>query len=64
MYWTDGSIYQGEWARGIQHGLGKMLFPGGSVKEGAFEFNVFKGPVATTGGEVRANSMVGVGGPI
>ena len=42
MLWTDGSAYQGEWARGIQHGYGKMVFPDGSVKEGYFDNNVFK----------------------
>lgn len=42
MYWTDGSCYQGEWIRGIQHGYGKMIFPDGTKKEGYFENNVFK----------------------
>ena len=46
MKWTDGSIYQGEWNKGIQHGYGKMLFPNSTVKEGYFEFNVYKGPKA------------------
>jgi len=45
MYWTDGSIYQGEWKVGIQHGYGKMTFPDGTVKEGYFENNVYVGPV-------------------
>ena len=43
MRWTDGSVYQGEWKRGIQHGQGKMVFADGTVKEGYFENNVFKG---------------------
>mgnify|MGYP002079837646 CR=1 FL=1 len=43
MKWTDGSIYQGDWVRGIQHGHGKMLFPNGEIKEGFFEHNIFKG---------------------
>lgn len=42
MRWTDGSWYQGEWDRGIQHGYGKMTFPDGTVKEGYFENNVYK----------------------
>ena len=29
MKWTDGSVYVGQWMRGIQHGWGKMIFPGG-----------------------------------
>jgi len=43
MFWTDGSIYQGEWKQGIQHGFGKMVFPDGSVKEGRFENNIYVG---------------------
>ena len=42
MVWTDGSIYEGEWDSGIQHGKGKMIFPNGTVKEGLFQNNVFK----------------------
>lgn len=42
MYWTDGSSYQGEWVKGIQHGYGKMLFPDGTKREGYFENNVYK----------------------
>lgn len=47
MFWTDGSIYQGEWRNGIQHGFGKMTFPDGTVKEGQFENNIFVGDVQT-----------------
>jgi hypothetical protein len=43
MEWIDGSIYEGEWLNGIQHGFGKMTFPSGKIKEGIFEDNVFKG---------------------
>jgi hypothetical protein len=43
MRWTDGSIYIGHWARGIQNGYGKMIFPNGRVKEGYFENNIYKG---------------------
>jgi hypothetical protein len=43
MTWTDGSVYNGDWIRGIQHGKGKMKFPDGSEKEGYFENNVFTG---------------------
>ena len=43
MYWTDGSLYQGEWRNGIQHGHGKMVFPDQTVKEGLFENNVYVG---------------------
>ena len=44
MFWTDGSIYQGEWKQGVQHGYGKMTFPDGTIKEGYFENNVYVGP--------------------
>ena len=49
MLWTDGSMYEGEWVKGIQHGLGRMVFPDGTSKEGYFENNVFKYPIG--GGE-------------
>jgi hypothetical protein len=39
MTWTDNSYYEGEWVNGIQHGLGKMVLPNGTVKEGYFENN-------------------------
>jgi hypothetical protein len=42
MIWTDGSMYDGQWIRGIQHGLGKIVLPDGTYKEGHFENNVFK----------------------
>lgn len=45
MKWTDGSLYSGVWNKGIQHGIGKMVFPNGTIKEGVFEMNVFKGAV-------------------
>lgn len=41
MLWTDGSMYEGEWINGIQHGLGRMVFPDGQCKEGYFEHNTF-----------------------
>ena len=43
MYWTDGSVYKGEWKKGIQNGRGVMSFPDGRIKDGYFENNVFKG---------------------
>eukprot|EP00826_Nyctotherus_ovalis_P046430 TRINITY_DN5246_c0_g1_i11.p1 TRINITY_DN5246_c0_g1~~TRINITY_DN5246_c0_g1_i11.p1 ORF type:complete len:172 (-),score=45.71 TRINITY_DN5246_c0_g1_i11:761-1276(-) len=43
MTWADGSIYIGEWKEGIQHGYGRMYFPDGTVKEGLFANNIFKG---------------------
>jgi len=45
MYWTDGSVYKGEWIKGIQHGKGIMTFPDGRIKDGMFEDNIFKGAI-------------------
>lgn len=45
MLWTDGSMYEGEWIKGIQHGLGRMVFSDGSFKEGYFENNIYKGEI-------------------
>ena len=41
MRWTDGSVYRGEWQRGIQNGKGVMVFPNGKTKTGIFKNNVF-----------------------
>ena len=41
MRWTDGSVYLGEWQRGIQNGKGVMVFPNGKTKTGIFKNNVF-----------------------
>ena len=49
MLWTDGSIYEGEWVKGIQHGIGRIVFPDGSFKEGIFENNVYKHPIGGPG---------------
>ncbi len=43
MFWTDGSVYKGDWVKGIQHGFGKLILPDGTVKEGIFENNVYRG---------------------
>lgn len=40
MYWADGSIYRGQWDRGIQNGLGVMIFANGTRKAGIFKENV------------------------
>ena len=56
MTWTDGTSYVGEWCHGIQHGHGKMIMPDGTVKEGYFDCNVYKGPksVASRGSTVSS----------
>jgi hypothetical protein len=43
MIWVDGSNYEGDWVKGIQHGHGKMNFIDGTTKEGVFENNIFIG---------------------
>ena len=42
MFWIEGSKYEGEWQKGIQHGFGKMIYSDGTYKEGYFENNIFK----------------------
>lgn len=62
MIWTDGSMYEGDWKHGIQHGHGRIVFPDGSFKEGIFENNIFKSPAnlssthASTGFQVDLKS--------
>jgi MORN repeat len=59
MTWTDGTSYIGEWCHGIQHGHGKMIMPDGTVKEGYFDCNVYKGPksVASRGSMLSSNTQ-------
>ena len=47
MRWTDGSTYMGTWKRGIQEGVGIMIFPDGARRAGIFEMNVFKATLKT-----------------
>jgi hypothetical protein len=42
MYWTDGSIFKGHWVRGVQHGVGIMVFPDGKKRAGFFDNNLFQ----------------------
>ena len=46
MTWTDGSKYEGQWSRGIQHGFGKMVLSDGAIKEGYFDNNIYVGKEA------------------
>ena len=43
MFFTDGSIYKGEWARGLQNGKAIMILPDKTVREGYFSNNIFYG---------------------
>jgi hypothetical protein len=39
MHWADGSIYRGTWDRGVQNGIGIIIFAGGERKAGLFQDN-------------------------
>lgn len=41
MFWTDGSVYKGDWEQGLQHGFGEINLKDGTVKKGKFERNQF-----------------------
>jgi hypothetical protein len=58
MLWTDGSMYEGEWQNGIQHGLGRMVFIDGSSKEGYFENNVFKYAITSNDQSIKNNNKI------
>jgi len=47
MYWVDGSIYRGFWDRGLQCGVGLMIFKDGLRKAGFFQDNIYKKPLLT-----------------
>jgi hypothetical protein len=36
MHWADGSIYRGTWDKGVQDGLGIIIFANGERKAGIF----------------------------
>lgn len=40
MIWNDGSVYKGNWKKGIQDGEGEIIFKGQSPKKGIFKDNV------------------------
>lgn len=40
MNWADGSQYKGYWEKGVQNGLGMMIFANGVKKAGTFKDNV------------------------
>jgi hypothetical protein len=57
MKWTDSSIFKGEWKRGIQNGIGLMVFANGEQKKGYFENNVFLGPAKPEKYEKRIKNV-------
>jgi len=42
-FYMNGDRYIGEWARWTRHGKGKMIYDGGRVKEGLWEFDSYIG---------------------
>ena len=51
--WSDGSVYVGEWRRGMRHGNGKMRWASGACYEGEFSGGYMHG----TGTCTDANSL-------
>lgn len=43
MIFTDGTLYKGNWHRGLQTGKATMTLPDGTMKEGYFSNNIFYG---------------------
>ncbi|XVF55555.1 hypothetical protein PTKIN_Ptkin06aG0045400 [Pterospermum kingtungense] len=41
--WQDGCVYEGEWRRGMRHGIGKMQWPSGTVYDGEFSGGYMNG---------------------
>ena len=40
MTWDDGSVYKGLWAKGVQNGIGMMVFNNNLKKAGIFHDNI------------------------
>ncbi|CAF2102399.1 BnaA05g28620D [Brassica napus] len=51
--WSDGSVYVGEWRRGMRHGNGKMRWASGACYEGEFSGGYMHG----TGTYTDANNL-------
>ena len=41
--WLDGSVYIGDFENSKKHGKGKLIYANGSVDEGTWEYDTFKG---------------------
>ena len=63
MYWSDGTVYIGNWHKGKQSGKGCLRLPNGIVREGIFENNKFMGngtkPEPVIGEEGEENKEIG-----
>ena len=40
MLWPNGQKYDGEWQKGLMHGMGVHRWPNGTCREGIWERNV------------------------
>lgn len=40
MNWADGTVYEGQWVKGVQSGKGRLRLPNGSLKVGIFKENI------------------------
>lgn len=45
MEWTDLSRFRGHWIKGVQEGIGIMIFPDGTKRAGFFNKNVYSLPL-------------------
>ena len=45
MEWTDMSKFKGHWIKGVQEGIGIMIFPNGVKRAGFFNNNVYSLPL-------------------
>jgi hypothetical protein len=45
MEWTDMSKFKGHWIKGVQEGIGIMIFPNGIKRAGFFNNNVYSLPL-------------------
>ena len=45
MEWTDLSKFKGHWIKGVQEGIGIMIFPDGTKRAGFFNKNVYSLPL-------------------
>ena len=54
-----GHKYVGEWQNGKRHGYGKYTYPNGTIREGFFENNVFKGKaIKKTTSQTQPKSII------
>ena len=40
MIWMDGTVYEGQWKKGVQSGQGRLKMSDGTLKVGMFKNNI------------------------